>query len=244
MNIELFLTPNDIDSETLSGKTVVVIDVLRASTSITTAVQNHCRQIIPVAEVETAKNLFALQSKETTLLCGERNARKVAGFHLGNSPAEYTTEKVKNKTLIFTSTNGARLMAKVQSAKIAYIAGFVNMTEVVGKLLADKNDIAVCCSGRYNQFALEDTVCAGMIITRLYKQLPDNLKINDLVLMAMILYQKFEDNLMKMFHLSVHGRFLISIGLKNDVITCGNVDSIGIVPVYRKGVISLPPVQP
>ena len=240
MNIELFLTPEDFSPAVLKGKIAVVIDVLRATTTITTAFQNGCRQVIPVAEVDTAKKLAAVQSKETTLLCGERDGNKVTGFHLGNSPSEYISNVVKNKTLIFTSTNGSQMLAKSRESNYTLIASFINMSKVVEYIIEQDRDIVILCAGSQNQFSLEDTVCGGMIIHQLYKKIPKKIRINDLVLSSMILYQKFENNVLQMLNLSMHGRYLVKIGFKQDLLTCANVDSVALVPVFQKGVISLP----
>jgi 2-phosphosulfolactate phosphatase len=240
LNIDMYLTPEDFSPEMLKGKISVVIDVLRATTTITTAFQNGCHQVIPVAEVETARKLAAVQSKETTLLCGERDGVKLPGFHLGNSPAEYLSDIVKNKTIIFTSTNGSRMLTQSRESVLTLVAAFVNVTKVVEYLLQQDQDVVILCAGRQNQFSLEDTVCGGMIIHQLYKTIPKKIRINDLVLSAMILYQKFENNILQMLSLSMHGRYLVKIGFNPDLVTCANVDSIALVPVFQKGVISLP----
>lgn len=240
MNIEMYLTPEDFAPEILKGKIAVVIDVLRATTTITTAFQNGCHQVIPVAEVETARKLAAVQSKETTLLCGERDGIKLPGFHLGNSPEEYRTEVVKNKTIIFTSTNGSRMLTQSRESHLTLIAAFVNITRVVEFLVQQAQDFVILCAGRQNQFSLEDTVCGGMIIHQLYKLIPKQIRINDLVLSAMILYQKFENNILQMLNLSMHGRYLAKIGFNQDLITCANIDSVALVPVFQSGLISLP----
>jgi len=240
LKLELFLTPKDFTPEQIKGKAAVVIDVLRASTTIITAFQNQCRQIIPVAEVEAARNLIALQSKTTTLLCGERHGRKIEGFHLGNSPLEYTLENVRNKTLIFTSTNGSRLLTKTQPATVSMVASFVNVSKIVEFLLKIDADVAILCAGSYDKFSFEDTVCAGMIAAKLFKVLTKKLEFSDLELAAMLLSQKFENDIVKMLRLSRHGRYLISIGFMKDLVACANVDSIDLVPVFYKGVIALP----
>ena len=112
--------------------------MLRASTTLTTALQNGCTQVIPVDEVQTAKALAAQQSSSTTLLCGERDGKKLQGFHLGNSPAEFTVSNVKNKTIIFTSTNGTKLLTKTKYAKKSVIGAFVNARAVSNFILKEQ----------------------------------------------------------------------------------------------------------
>jgi len=240
LNIKLFLTPEDFQPDDLKGKAAVIIDVLRASSSIVTAFHNQCHQIIPVTEVETARKLAAFQSKDTTLLCGEREGRKIQGFHLGNSPNEYTLEKVKHKTLIFTSTNGSRLMIKSKEADISIVASFINISAVVAYLVHKNKDVVILCAGSYGQFSLEDTVCGGLISAKLFKQLDKKLVFDDLMLAAMLLSQKFDNDIIKMLHLAKHGRYLINIGFQNDLVTCARLDSIDLVPVFQNGLITLP----
>lgn len=239
MKAELFLSPEGFAPEALRGKIAVAIDVLRASTTMITALQNGCRQILPVAEVETARKLARLQSQETTLLGGEREGKKLEGFHLGNSPREYTAASVLHKTLIFTTTNGTRLLNKTQEAELTLVAGFVNGSQIAEYLNESGKNFAILCAGTEGHFSLEDTVCAGMIFSYLYKMAAAKLQLNDLVLAAMILYQKFENNILNMLKLAQHGRYLTQIGFEADLINCSNVDAIPVIPVFRNGVVEL-----
>lgn len=239
MNIDLKFTPPEINQEELIDKNAVSIDVLRASTTIATAIQNKCHQIIPVAEVETARKLAAFQLRETTLLCGERGGKRIDGFSLGNSPSEYSIEKIKNKTLIFTTTNGSRLLTLTQKSKNSLVGSFVNASHISDFLILDGSDIVILCAGGHDKFSLEDTVCGGMIIHHVYRSNERNTKLSDTALAAMILYQKFQNNIPDMLRLCHHGRYLIEIGMQHDLITCSNVDSVPVIPIFRKGVITL-----
>ncbi|MCI0512003.1 2-phosphosulfolactate phosphatase [candidate division KSB1 bacterium] len=238
MKLTVCLTPNDFEASQLKGKVAVVIDVLRASTSIVTAIHNQCHQIIPVAEVTTAQKLAHAQSKTTTLLCGERGGLKIEGFHLGNSPAEYTFATVRNKTLIFTSTNGARLLTKTREAEHVLVGAFVNISAVVEHLLKSDQEVALLCAGSENQFSLEDTTCAGMMLAKLYRVIPRQMEMNDAALAAMFLYQKFEQNLLNMVRLAHHGRYLNKIGFQSDLILCMQIDAAPVIPVFKTGVIT------
>jgi len=239
LKAELYLTPDEFEPNALQGKIAVVIDVLRASTTIITALQNGCRQILPVAEVETARKLVRLQSQETTILGGEREGKKLEGFNFGNSPREYTPASVVHKTLIFTTTNGTRLLNKTQAAELTLIAAYVNGSQVAEYLFNAGKNFAILCAGSEGHFSLEDTVCAGMIFSNLYKMASTKLQVNDLVLAAMILYQKFENNILNLLKLAQHGRYLTQIGFEADLINCSNVDSIPIIPVFHNGVVEL-----
>ena len=108
MRAELFLIPGPVGEQRLLGKTLVLIDVLRASTTICQALKSGARAIIPVLEPSEAAELRSKIGVDVTILGGEREGIKIDGFDLGNSPSEYTIEKVKGKTVIFTTSNGTR----------------------------------------------------------------------------------------------------------------------------------------
>src|SRR5512140_3042987 len=135
MRIELLFTPQHADEMGLRDRTVIVIDVLRASTTITTALHNGAREVIPCATVEAAVKISANLAGGVTLLAGERNARMIQGFHLGNSPLEFTPEKVRGKSIVFSSTNGAQALAKGRLAKDLTVASFVNISQVTDHIL-------------------------------------------------------------------------------------------------------------
>jgi len=239
LQVDVYFTAKEIIPEDLKEKIAVVIDVLRASTTLTTALQNGCSQIIPVAEVNTAKALAAQQSKSTTLLCGERHGRKLPGFHLGNSPAEYIPEVVRNKTLIFTSTNGARLLTQTKYASTSILASFVNADMVSDYIINAETDIVLLCAGDENTFSLEDSACAGLFVYKLFKTFQSQVKISDAALATMILFNKFGHNLLNMLLLSSHGRYLKSIGFGNDLPICANLNSVAVLPVFMGGVLKL-----
>src|SRR5512137_1555542 len=116
MRVDLYITPHQTDELALRDKTVVVIDVLRASTSIITALKNGAREIIPVTTVESAVKISGNLFGDVILLGGERNGKMIEGFHLGNSPANYSEEKVKGKAIIFSTTNGSHALVKARYA--------------------------------------------------------------------------------------------------------------------------------
>ena len=234
----MFLTHADVTPEVLVGKTAVVIDVLRASTSIATALQNGAKTIIPVAEVDAARKLVAGQSHSTTMLCGERDGNQLPGFDLGNSPAEYSAEKVKNKTLIFTSTNGAQILAKTRLAQYTTISAFVNTAVTVDFLIQAGTDVAICCAGTDGTFSLEDAVCGGFILSKLYAQLSDKLILDDIGTALLILGRRFENSILNMLRLSTHGRKLTKLGFGSDLILCANIDSVPILPRLENGIIT------
>ncbi len=238
MNIDVFFTPLQINDELiLQGKTVIVVDVLRASTTIATALKNGARVIIPVASVENAVKYASTLEPSSFLLCGERGGKIIDGFHLGNSPFEYTEDKVKGKTLIYASTNGSVAITKTKYAQNSVIGGFVNISKVVN-FASKQDDILILCSGKLNRFCIEDAVCAGMIVFLLTKgKAKKRIKLSDSAVASVNLYKSYRKNLLKMLQESEHGRFLIEIGFEEDLKVASEVDSIPVLPVYIDGVV-------
>src|SRR6266850_4360450 len=171
INIEVHFTPAHLDEMQLKDKNIVVIDVLRASTTIATALNNGAKEIIPVSSIENAVKISGNLFGDVTLRAGERNARMIEGFNLGNSPLEYTEDVVRGKTIIFMTTNGSAAIVKGRHAKKLIVGSFVNLSAVV-KCLSDLGgDFVIVCAGKENHFCLEDTVCAGKIVTRLAREI-------------------------------------------------------------------------
>ena len=142
----------------------VVIDVLRATTTLTVACAHGAARVIPVAGIEPA---FARKAREpSVLLCGERDGLKVPGFDIGNSPAEYGEETVAGRTLVFASTNGSRAMLACAGAGVRLLGAFVNAAAVV-ESLAGRRFVLLACAGKEGRFALEDAACAGWLCSRL-----------------------------------------------------------------------------
>ncbi len=148
----------------VGGPCAVIVDVLRATTTLTVALAHGARGVIPAATPEEA---LALRSAlPGTLACGERDGRKVPGFDLGNSPFEYTAERVGGATLAFASTNGSLAMLAARGAGRRVLAAFINAAAVVESVRGERA-ITILCAGKLGRFSLEDAACAGLLIARL-----------------------------------------------------------------------------
>jgi 2-phosphosulfolactate phosphatase len=238
MHIDLLITPTGASELFFRDKNVVVIDVLRASTSIITALHNGAREVIPVASVENAVKVSGSLFGDVVLRCGEREGKIIPGFNLGNSPFEYTAETVMNKSLIFTSTNGSLAMVKSKFARQIIIAAFVNVSTVVDYLAELDEDFVIVCAGKEHNFCLEDVVCGGMIVRGLERRdVPVTL--TDSALAARSLYKTFGRSLHKMLRTCDHGNYLISIGFEQDLKVCADVDTVPVLPMLDRGVIKL-----
>lgn len=238
MNIDLLFTPANTNELYFRDKNVVVIDVLRATTSIITALNNGAREVIPVASVENAVKVSGSMFGDVVLRCGEREGRIIPGFNLGNSPFEYSPENVANKTLIFTSTNGSLAMVRAKFARQIVIAAFVNVSVVVDYLVKQNQDFIIFCAGKESTFGLEDTVCGGMIIDKIIKAGIET-ELTDAAQAAQVLYKSYGRSLKKMLYNCDHGRYLKSIGFEKDLKACGAADSIPVLTTLNKGAIKI-----
>jgi len=238
-NLETLFIPEEIKKIELAGKLVVIIDVLRASSTIVTALANGCRSFIPILSPGQAKKKAQQFEKERVLLGGEREGIKIEGFDLGNSPREYKREVVKDKTIIFSTTNGVKALEMVKSAYRIIIGSFLNLQAVCNYCTNYRGDILIICAGKEGNFSLEDTACAGMIINSLRDVFPGSHQEADANLTAQLLYKKFGNNILEILRKSQHGRYLESIGLGEDLEFCSRLDFFHIVPIFRDGIISI-----
>lgn len=238
-NLEVVFTPEEIKNRRLSGKLIVVIDVLRASSTIVTALAYGCRGLVPILSPEQAKEKAQQFKKEEVLLGGEREGRKIKGFDLGNSPREYQKEIVEDRIIIFSTTNGVKTLEIVRGAFRIIIASFLNLQATFNYCSKFQGDILLACAGKEGYFSLEDTVCAGMLINSLRDIYSDTCQEVDANLTAQVLYKKFGNNILEMLRKSQHGRYLESIGLRKDLEFCSQLDIFNIVPIFRDGLISL-----
>jgi 2-phosphosulfolactate phosphatase len=237
MRIETYVIPAQLDELALRDWTAVVIDVLRASTSVITALSSGAREVIPAATVESAMKIAGNLGPDQALLGGERNGKMIPGFDLGNSPSEYASPKVRGKSIIFSSTNGSQAMMKGRYASGLVICGFVNLSAVASHLAARSGDVAILCSGQAGRFAIEDMVCAGMLIARVSDD--NEVQLSDGALAAVSLYRTFGRGILKMMRASEHGKFLEELGFSDDVKACAKVDAVPVVPVLEGNVIRL-----
>ena len=236
MKIDVILTPDTFHSGKGEGKSVIVVDVLRASTTIVTALANGSEKIIPFATVEDVQESVKAYSRDIVLLCGERQSIRIPGFDLGNSPREYDDSVVRGKILLFTSTNGSQMLIKATGAVEVNIAGFVNIGSVVERLIQKKRDCVIACAGHDGGFALEDGVCAGMIVSEARKRCADgSIQMDDEALAAVILYEYFANDLQGMIKKSFWGEYLTQIGFGDDLPLCASVNRYDLVPVLQNG---------
>lgn len=218
----------------LEDKLVIVIDVLRATSTMVTALANGCQALIPVLTPEEA--LEKRMEIPGALLGGERRAMRIEGFDLGNSPFDYAPEKVGGKRVIMTTTNGTRAIRAAAEAKAVWMASFLNLESVVEAIFrlrerVQLDGVVVFCAGTEDCFDLPDTLCAGMLI----ESLGSDLQLNDLGQAALRLYQISKHNLLETVEQSDHGQRLLELGFKKDIAYCTTANILPIVPVLFNG---------
>jgi 2-phosphosulfolactate phosphatase len=242
MKIDLSFSAGQFDDLQLRDKNVVVLDVLRASSTITVALNNGAREIIPVASIESAVKISGSLFGEVTLRGGERNGKTIEGFNLGNSPLEYSETAVKGKSIIYCTSNGSVAMARSRYARTLIVGSFLNLTAVVDFIRDENKDFLFICAGRINTigyFSLEDAVCAGMMIQKLMKFESLELILSDSAKAALALYKSFGRSILKMLKTCEHGKYLIEIGFTDDLKICAAVDSVPVLPVQIENKIKL-----
>ena len=237
MHIDIQFLPSPPHANLLSDRVVVVMDILRATSVIVHAMTQGASEIIPLATVEEAFRMAKAFPRGFVILGGERKNKEIPGFDLGNSPKEYTAERVKGKKLILTTTNGTRAFHAVSPGKEILAGSFLNIGAIAQRCLESNRDVFIFPSGDEGNFSLEDTLCGGMLIDLITKKETRQVSLTDASHSAQILYQRFKDNLSEAFHLSRHGNELVNRGFEDDLAYCAQIDMTPLVPVFREGVI-------
>ena len=235
--IDVALLPNVVNHQQVAGSVAIVIDVLRASSTMLTALSNGAKQIIPVIQPEEAKEMARKLNPGEWLLCGEREGNKIPGFDLGNSPLEFTEPTVKNKTLIMSTTNGTKACHSAQNARAVYIGSFLNLTAVSEAVKQTNENILLITSGKEGKFSLEDTVCAGAFVEKL--DAATEFELTDSARVAQILYTIYKTNLHQMLATCEHGKYLAGLGYEKDLEYCAQVDTLSLVPKFTSGIITI-----
>jgi 2-phosphosulfolactate phosphatase len=238
MTIDVFFSPAVIDEASVEGRTAVVIDVIRATSSLTEALANGARAIFPTVSTEEAVKLASSLGREDTLLCGERKGLKVEGFDLGNSPAEYTEEVVGGKQLVMTTTNGTRAFVAVEGAERVLAASYMNLT-AVAKALEGVSNLVIACSGRENRFSLDDALCAGMLIQSLRERRDEEMEFNDAARVVAELASDFSLD-EEFLRSTAAGKALVGVGLEADLEYVADLDRHTLVPEMRERTIYVP----
>ncbi|MBB2146715.1 2-phosphosulfolactate phosphatase [Pedobacter sp. LMG 31464] len=225
--IEVCLTPALLHLYAIENSIVVVIDILRATSSITYGIHNGAEAIIPVEHVE---DCLAYADKGY-LLAAERNGEVVEGYDFGNSPFSYTHEKVNGRTIVLTTTNGTKAMHMAQARAHQVVVGsFLNLTSLCNWLKTQDKNVLLLCSGWKDNFNLEDTLFAGAVVHFLRNDFKHS---DDACVVAEDMYLMAKDDLRTYLHKSSHSHRLAALNIEEDVQFCLKLDVCKAIPVLE-----------
>lgn len=233
MKIDIVISANHINKENLKGKITIVIDMLRATSVITTALGNGANRVIPITGVEEAfdtKDRLESMGIEA-LIGGERKAMKVDGFDMTNSPLEYIKEKVEKRDIILSTTNGTRAINLCLSADRIYIGSFLNGGILAEYLSGMNKDIVIVNSGTNGELSLDDFICSGYIIEEILKH--EEFELTDIAKLAKMTYENNED-VYKYISNARHYNVLKNLNLEKDMEYCCKKNIFETIPYYDK----------
>jgi 2-phosphosulfolactate phosphatase len=227
-NIAVCLSPEMIHLFDLKDKAVVVVDILRATSSMVTGLGHGLSAIKPVASLDECREL----GKNGYITAAERGGEKVEGFDIGNSPFSYMAEELKGRKVGITTTNGTLAISKSLEADHILIGAFLNINAVADRLRTLDKDVVIHCAGWKGSVNLEDTLFAGALIEILGDQF--ELTTDDAV-MAQSLYRAHKNNLLETVANSAHAKRLAKFGVIKDIEFCVKFDEFAIVPYLADG---------
>lgn len=231
MRLDVYFTPSPLRGD--PPDRAVVIDVLRATSTVVEALANGAREVLPVATVDDATRIARDIGRDSALLCGERGGRPIDGFDLGNAPTEVLPERVDGATLVMTTSNGTRALLAVAGrwggdGTAVLVGSLLNLSAVARTLAEPDGSVAIVCAGRDGRFGLDDAGCAGALI-RALEALGVDPTLNDAGRAA----RGIVDNgaAMASFLTGTEaGRHLVALGRAGDVELCAHVDRRDVVP--------------
>lgn len=225
-SIEVCLSPDLLHLYDVTGKTVVVTDILRATSCMVTAFAHGAASIRPYADSEECLRA-ASAGYETS---GERNGVKMEGFDRGNSPFEYMNDGIRGKKIAFTTTNGTQAIEKARKAKHLLIGAFLNVSATAELATALNEDLLIVCAGWKGRFNLEDTLFAGALACRLESSFRSE---DDALIAAVTLYKEAGKDIVSFLNRSSHVQRLNRLNIHEDMAFCVKEDEYSVVPQLR-----------
>ena len=239
INLTYYHVANDVPE--INPDVAVVIDVLRATTTISWALKNGADSIQVFADLDLLKTSANKWPADKRLLLGERGGKKIDSFDLGNSPLSVTKETVLGKRLFMSTTNGTRSLKKVQNANHLFAMGLPNRKAVAEKIISlNFENLLILGSGWEGSYSLEDSLAAGALASYLKTNCNSEVNIaNDELQAALALWYFWENDLLQCLKTATHGKRLTSLGdYEDDLKCCSELDCLDIVPTqFERGVI-------
>ena len=237
MRVHVALGPSEFSGADLEGRAALVVDVLRATTSVVAACAAGCRTVIPVPDEAAARRAAGRFSAGECLLAGERGGDPIVGFDLGNSPREFTAERVAGRAIVLTTTNGTHAMLTAGAAAAAAVAALTNAAAAARWAMASGRDLTVLCSGERGAFCLEDAVCAGFVVDALAREGAGDLRLTDAALAARRLAESYAGRLQRLVEDASWARSLHRAGRAADFEVCLALSTQEQVPIFKGGAI-------
>lgn len=223
-----------LPSSHLTARTVISIDLLRSSTSMTWALVNGATKVIPTADAAEAVSIANRMGG--CILGGERGGIKLPGFDLGNSPFEYNRETVNGKSVIVSTTNGTGALCGAEGAANVLLGCMLNCTAVARRAVELGNDIIIMCAGTDHDISADDLYAAGAIAETIIRLADGDVSACDMTLVACMVYKSWKNDLREL-SLTYHCSRLLRLGFEKDVEFCLRRDVTDIVPEYINGVL-------
>ncbi|HEX9691499.1 MAG TPA: 2-phosphosulfolactate phosphatase [Gemmatimonadales bacterium] len=244
MKVTVYFTPLGVNPQDVAGRPVIVLDLLRTTTTIVAALARGARAVLPASGPDDALRLAGNLERDTVLLAGERRLQPIDGFNLGNSPSEMMSEVVVGKTIVMATTNGTPALMAAEPGNPVLIGAATNFSAVVERarcLFAERGEIVILCGGRQRMFALEDAYAAGRFVDALVPG-KDRRKadFNDAAIASLELVRRYGDRWKRAIAASAAARDLKANGLKADLNAATEVDTQTIVPVYANRLVTVP----
>lgn len=244
--LHVHMLPALADPEELADGAVVVIDVLRASTTMIHALAHGAARIIPCESVTEAQAVAARFPRADVLLGGERGGVKIDGFDLDNSPRSYTPEVVAGKTIVFTTTNGTLALRRAAQAERVLVGALVNLQAVLTHLRDHTGSVHLLCAGTDGRLTAEDILCAGLLVWRLTspETAAGRWRIDVPAEMARDFARRHGGSpadVLRTLRESLGGRNLLDLGYEEDIAVAARLDSHPVVPTFdrRTGAVTL-----
>jgi 2-phosphosulfolactate phosphatase len=230
-DVSVALVPGWAEPASLAGATAVVVDVLRATTSMLHALAAGATSVVPCDSIEAAR-ITCGGLTGPGLLAGERGGRMIAGFDLGNSPSEFTARSCRGKTVVMTTTNGTPAVRGCLTAERILVAAFVNFSAVCEQLDADPRPVRIVCAGLNGRPALEDALFAGAVVDHLSET--GDVRLDDSARLAWDTFENHGRILLGAFEVSDGGAGLIKLGHAADLRAAARIDQFAIAAEVRR----------
>jgi 2-phosphosulfolactate phosphatase len=242
MKLDVLFSPAGLTPTEVQGRTVFVIDILRATTAMCAALTHGARALIPAGSTEEALRLAQTLGSEDLLLAGEKDCVRIPGFQLGNSPLEMSEQAVRGKTLVVTTTNGTRALLACQGAGAVFAACAANLTvaaERAREALERDGDVLIVCAGRGGAFSLDDAYCAGRLAEATLGGRRPRRGLNDAGIASLDLVRRYGERWERPLTYSRAGRELIRLGFRDDVLDAARLDAYPVLAQFHERRVTL-----